>query len=61
MEIITIDELQKDFDSILDRVDSGESFLITSPKGNLVMTPYNEYHQVEDDLIRIHTDHEEGC
>lgn len=60
MKTITIEELQKDFDAILTKVESGESFLITSPKGNLVMTPYNDYHQVEDDLIRIHMDHEEG-
>lgn len=60
MENITIEQLQENFDTILGRVEGGESFLITSPKGNVVMIPYGEKENI-DDLVRIHTDHEEGC
>ncbi len=59
MKTITIEELQKDFDAILSRVESGESFLIKSEYGNVALVPYSEYQEL-DDLIRIHTDHEEG-
>jgi antitoxin (DNA-binding transcriptional repressor) of toxin-antitoxin stability system len=59
MKTITIEELQKDFDAILSRVESGESFLIKSEYGNVALVPYAEYQEL-DDLIRIHTDHEEG-
>jgi hypothetical protein len=50
----------------LDRVENGESFVIKSEHGNAVMIPYNEVVQileesgVSEDIIRIHTDHEEG-
>ena len=59
MKTLTIEELQKNFEVYLDRVESGESFLIKSKHGNVVLVPYQEYEEV-DDLIRIHTDHEEG-
>jgi hypothetical protein len=64
---ITVEEFQSDFDALLDRVEGGESFVIKSEHGNAVMIPYNEVIQVledagvnEEDIIRIHTDHEEG-
>jgi hypothetical protein len=52
---------------LIDRVEKGESFVIKSEHGNAVMIPYNEVVQileesgVSEDIIRIHTDHEEGC
>ena len=60
MRTLTIEELQADFDAIMDRVEGGESFLIKSEHGDAMLIPYGEYKEV-DDLIRIHTDHEEGC
>jgi len=48
------------------RVEQGESFIITSEHGNAVMVPYKEVIQilndsdVDEDVIRIHTDHEEA-
>jgi len=59
MEKFTVEEFQADFDNLLERVEKGESFIITSEYGNAMMIPYGEYKEV-DDLIRIHTDHEEG-
>ncbi len=60
MKSITIEELQADFDAILDEVENGKSFLIKSEYGDAMLIPYNQYKEA-DDLIRIHTDHEEGC
>jgi hypothetical protein len=66
LESFTVEEFQADFDALLDRVEKGESFLIKSEHGNAVMIPYNEVVQileesgVSEDIIRIHTDHEEG-
>ena len=67
LESFTVEEFQADFDALLDRVERGESFVIKSENGNCVMIPYNEVIQVleesgvsEEDIVRIHTDHEEG-
>ena len=66
MESFTVEEFQQDFDTLIDRVEKGESFVIKSEHGNAVMIPYNEVVQileesgVSEDIIRIHTDHEEG-
>ena len=67
LESFTVEEFQADFDALLDRVERGESFVIKSENGNCVMIPYNEVIRVledagvsEEDIIRIHTDHEEG-
>ena len=60
MKTLTIEELQKDFDTIIERVECGESFLIKSENGDAMLIPYSNDEE-DDDLIRIHTDHEEGC
>jgi hypothetical protein len=66
LESFTIEEFQSNFDALLDRVENGESFVIKSDHGNAVMIPYNEVVQVleesgvDQEVIRIHTDHEEG-
>ena len=60
MEKFTVEEFQSDFDALLERVENGESLIITSEHGDAMMIPYSE-HKEADDLIRIHTDHEEGC
>ena len=60
MKTLTVQEVEENFDEIMFRVEKGESFVITSDAGNAILMPYNQYKEV-DDLIRIHTDHEEGC
>ena len=60
MEEFTVEEFQSDFDSLMSRVENGESFMIHSEHGDAMMIPYSQYKEA-DDLIRIHTDHEEGC
>ena len=55
MEIYTVEEFQERFDEMIDRVEKGEHIGITDGKNSAVMIP------ADDELIRIHTDHEEGC
>ncbi len=62
----TVEEFQADFDNLIQRVENGESFIITDGERNAVIVPYNETikfaveSKVDADVIRIHTDHEEG-
>ena len=60
METFTIQEFQEDFDNLLGRVESGESFVITSEYGNAVLIPYAEYQEV-DELVKCLCDHDDGC
>jgi len=66
LQSFTVEQFQADFDSLMSRVENGESFIITSEHGNAVMVPYNEVieifeeSKVDSEIIRIHTDHEEG-
>ena len=53
LQSFTVEEFQSDFDNLMDRVEQGESFIITSEYGDAVMVPYTE--EIED-IIRIHTD-----
>ena len=67
LQSFTVEEFQSDFDNLMTRVENGESFIIRDGNNSAVIVPYNETIKysieptVNDDLIRIHTDHEEGC
>ena len=55
MEVFTVEEFQDRFDELMERVENGEHLGIINENGQAaVMMP------ADDDLIRIHTDHEEG-
>jgi antitoxin (DNA-binding transcriptional repressor) of toxin-antitoxin stability system len=66
LQKFTVEEFQKDFDALIERVENGESFIITDGERNAVIVPYNEVvhvfeeSNVDDEVIRLHTDHEEG-
>jgi hypothetical protein len=66
LQSFTVEQFQADFDFLMSRVENGESFIITSEHGNAVMVPYREVIEifeeptVDEEVIRIHTDHEEG-
>ena len=69
MEKFTVEEFQTDFDNLLERVENGESFIVTDKENEVVIMPAEDYDHIvygddieeHDDLTRIHTDHEEGC
>jgi len=55
MEKITIENFQKDFDNLMNRVENGESFLVEDETGkSVVVTPCDE------EVIRIHTEHNDA-
>ncbi len=66
MQTFTAEEFQSDFDNLMERVENGESFIMTSDHGNAVIVPYNEIVEsfggtsTDEDFIKIHTDHEEA-
>jgi len=66
LQKFTVEEFQSDFDNLMNRVENGESLIITSEHGNAIMVPYKEVIEilndsnVDEDVIRIHTDHEEA-
>jgi antitoxin (DNA-binding transcriptional repressor) of toxin-antitoxin stability system len=59
MKQLTIEELQQNFDQVMNSVENGETFLIKSENGNVMLVPYGEYKE-DDDFMRIYTNHEEG-
>jgi antitoxin (DNA-binding transcriptional repressor) of toxin-antitoxin stability system len=69
LQSFTVEEFQADFDNLIDRVEKGESFIIRDGRKSAVIVPYNETIKyaldqrnsiVDDELIRLHTDHEEA-
>jgi len=56
MEKITIENFQKDFDNLMNRVENGESFLVKDETGkSVVVMPCDE-----EVIIRIHTEHNDA-
>ena len=69
LQSFTVEEFQNDFDNLMERVENGESFIIRDGRKSAVIVPYNETIKytmdqqksfVDDEMIRLHTDHEEG-
>ena len=66
LQSFTVEEFQADFDNLMERVENGESFVIRDGDNSAVIVPYNETIKyaiesvVDDDVIRLHTDHEVG-
>lgn len=43
LEKFTVEEFQKDFDSLMSRVENGESFFINGEHGTVIIIPYKDY------------------
>ena len=56
MEVFNVEEFQERFDELMERVENGESLGIVNENGQAAVMMPADY-----ELIRIHTDHEEGC
>jgi PHD/YefM family antitoxin component YafN of YafNO toxin-antitoxin module len=62
LETYTVEDFQNDFDNLLSRVENGEQFLITDGNNKCIIMPCEDYElSVEDDLVRIHTNHHDAC
>jgi hypothetical protein len=66
LQSFTVQEFQEKFDYLMSRVENGKSFIIRDGDNSAVIVPYNETIKyaiesvVDEELIDIHTDHEEG-
>jgi antitoxin (DNA-binding transcriptional repressor) of toxin-antitoxin stability system len=60
MEEFTVKEFQNNFNTLLNRVENGESFVIKSEYGNAIIVPYDQSINPSDEIIKIYTDHGEG-
>ena len=66
LQSFTVEEFQSNFDNLMNRVEKGETIIITSEHGNAVMVPYKEVVDIieesglDEELIYLHTEHEEG-
>ena len=56
MTEITVEQIEENFDEIMERVSDGEHFLIKSNEGNVVMVPYEEY----SDYFNEYFNHDEA-
>ena len=55
MQVYTVEQFQERWEEMVERVENGEHIGITNGKNKCVMVP------ADDDLIRIHTDHNDAC
>ena len=48
---LTVAEFEKDFDTYMDRIEAGETFVIRQPDGRAVMAvPADEYKELTDQV-----------
>jgi len=68
VEVALVD-FEKDFDTYMDRIEAGESFLIRQPDGKAVVAvPAGEIEEIADELgvenvdelVDMYSNHEEG-
>lgn len=60
MKKITIEQFTKEYDIIIQSVESGQSYIVESEVGNVLLIPFRGKENNVDELIKIYTDHEEG-
>jgi len=54
MKVYTVEEFQRRWDEMIDRVENGEQIGIKNGKNRCVMVP------IDSELIRMYTDHNEA-
>jgi prevent-host-death family protein len=66
LQSFTVQQFQDDFETLMERVENGESFIITDGNKSAVIVPYNETIKVavdstsDEEIVKIYTDHEEA-
>ena len=64
---VTVEDFEKDFDSYLDRIEAGETFIIRQPDGRgVVACPAGDLEAIADevgvdDWQELMTSHDDGC
>jgi PHD/YefM family antitoxin component YafN of YafNO toxin-antitoxin module len=51
---ITVQEFEEKFEEFVDRAGEGESFLIKNPGGDLMMIPYEDYCEADEELKNMY-------
>jgi PHD/YefM family antitoxin component YafN of YafNO toxin-antitoxin module len=57
MTEVTVQELEENFEEIMERVENGEHVLIRTDDKDLVMIPYDEYSDYYNEFF----EHDDGC
>lgn len=66
LQSFTVQQFQDDFETLMERVENGESFIIKDGNKSAVIVPYNETIKVavdstsDEEIVKIYTDHEEA-
>lgn len=66
LQSFTVQQFQDDFDTLMERVENGESFIIRDGNKSAVIVPYNETIKMsidaisDEEIVKIYTDHEEA-
>lgn len=55
MKTYTVQEFQKNFNAMINRVEQGEQIKIVNEEGNVAMMI-----PVDDEIVRIHTEHNDA-
>jgi hypothetical protein len=66
LQSYTVQQFQDEFDTLMTRVENGESFLIKDGNKSAVIVPYNQTIKMsidsvsDDEIVEIYTNHEEA-
>lgn len=63
MVTITLQELEQDFESFIDRAGKGEEFIFEYDGKPMLLLPYKKYEDTLteiDELVKIHREHNDG-
>ena len=60
MEQFTVEQFQQDFDSLIQRVENGESFIICDEEKKVVIMPTSEYNEIQKTISYLN-DHDDAC
>lgn len=64
MEKFTVEQFQENFDTLISRVENGESFIIEDGGKKVVIIPHktsNDDLQLLDEFVKNHKDHNDAC
>ena len=61
MKKISVEHLEHNFNDIISLVEKGEKFIVQTYNGNVMMIPFFDDKKEYDELVKIYTEHEEGC
>ena len=60
MEQFTVEQFQQDFDSLIQRVENGESFIICDGENKVVVMPTSEYNEIQETISYLNN-HDDAC